>query len=209
MEGTNMQAIKSIAIFLGIYISAMMVYFILEGPKMEWSSAEIAIVVAIIGVVGSILGNIFVNLKGWKECKKLIGNSSSNKTLTAMLGNDSSDRISLSGEHAEIKEKIRSQIDRISIINDKISEMKLNAEIEKEKDKERQNLLTSKQIDIGNTVEQINMLYKLLTHQNAEINQLKEQVVQLQDDKNKLQAKNQQLANAVASRQGRSHSLHL
>lgn len=126
-----------------------------------------------------------------------------------MLGNDSSDRISLSGEHAEIKEKIGSQIDRISIIDDKISEMKLNAEIEKEKDKERQNLLTSKQIDIGNTVEQIDMLYKLLTHQNAEINQLKEQVVQLQDDKNKLQAENQQLANAVANMRGNSLSLHL
>ncbi len=204
-----MQAIKSIAIFLGIYIPAMVVYFILEGSKMEWSSAEIAIVVAIIGAIGSILGNIFVNLKGWKECKKLIGNSSSNKTLTAMLGNDSSDRISLSGEHAEIKEKIGSQIDRISVIDDKISEMKLNAEIEKAKDEERQNLLTSKQIDIGNTVEQINMLYKLLTHQNVEINQLKEQVIQLQDDKNKLQVENQQLANAVTSMQGRSHSLHL
>lgn len=126
-----------------------------------------------------------------------------------MLGNDSSDRISLSGEHAEIKEKIGSQIDRISVIDDKISEMKLNAEIEKAKDEERQNLLTSKQIDIGNTVEQINMLYKLLTHQNVEINQLKEQVIQLQDDKNKLQVENQQLANAVTSMQGRSHSLHL
>ena len=204
-----MQVKYSIAIFLGIYIPAMIVYFILEGSIMEWSNAEIAIIVALIGAIGSILGNIFVNLKGWKECKKLIGNSSSNKTLTAMLGNDSSDRISLSGEHAEIKEKIGSQIDRISIIDDKISEMKLNAEIEKEKDKERQNLLTSKQIDIGNTVEQIDMLYKLLTHQNAEINQLKEQVVQLQDDKNKLQAENQQLANAVANMRGNSLSLHL
>lgn len=209
MEEINMQVKYSIAIFLGIYIPAMIVYFILEGSIMEWSNAEIAIIVALIGAIGSILGNIFVNLKGWKECKKLIGNSSSNKTLTAMLGNDSSDRISLSGEHAEIKEKIGSQIDRISIIDDKISEMKLNAEIEKEKDKERQNLLTSKQIDIGNTVEQIDMLYKLLTHQNAEINQLKEQVVQLQDDKNKLQAENQQLANAVANMRGNSLSLHL
>ena len=73
---------------------------------MEWDSAFVALLVAIIGLIGSIVGNIIVNYKGWKSSEKLIGSSKSNKSVTAMLGNDGSDRVSLSDEHKNLKDSI-------------------------------------------------------------------------------------------------------
>lgn len=88
-------------------ISYCLYDFLCEGViEMEWDSAFVALLVAIIGLIGSIVGNIIVNYKGWKSSEKLIGSSKSNKSVTAMLGNDGSDRVSLSDEHKNLKDSI-------------------------------------------------------------------------------------------------------
>ena len=186
----------SALIFTFIYVISMSVYFI-GGGKMEWNSAFVALLVAIIGLIGSVAGNIITNFLGWRYCKKMIGDPASNKTLTAMIGTDSADKVSLSGEHSqiqtainekttEIRSEISSQKNTINELFKTMDKIDRQSELDRAKLEERERLLTNDQIDIKTTVANINTLFDILGKQNAEINSLKRQIHQLKQENEKL-----------------------
>lgn len=186
----------SALIFILIYVISMSVYFI-GGGIMEWNSAFVALLVAIIGLIGSVAGNIITNFLGWRHCKKMIGDPTSNKTLTAMIGTDGADKVSLSGEHSEIQtaiskntSEIKSEIDSqkhtIHEIFKTMDKMDRCYELDRAKHEERERLLSNDQLDIKNTVMNIQTLFDILEKQNSEINSLKSQVIQLKQENEKL-----------------------
>lgn len=188
----------SALIFILIYVISMSVYFI-GGGIMEWNSAFVALLVAIIGLIGSIAGNIITNFLGWRYCKKMIGTPTSNKTLTAMIGTDSADKVSLSGEHSkiqntisektsEIRSEIASQKHTIHEIFKTMDKMDRRSELDRAKLEERERLLSNDQLDIKNTVTNIQTLFDILEKQNAEIHSLKSQIIQLKMENEKLTA---------------------
>lgn len=157
---------------------------------MEWDSAFVALLVAIIGLIGSIVGNIIVNYKGWKSSEKLIGSSKSNKSVTAMLGNDGSDRVSLSDEHKNLKDSItdldaridynlkanKSDIEGLIKPNNelliRIDERAKNAESTR---RMREDLLTPSQMAIKDGIDKLMAMSDNWQKNNAELISYKEE----------------------------------
>ena len=146
--------------------------------KMEWIGAVIAAIISLIGVV---IADIIMNVSGWRKCQKLIGKSRSKKSLTTMIGNDSDDSISLSGEHKNICTSIdkNSQmiLNSVSVVSQTVDDIKKQSEIDKAIKEDREKRLDLKQLDLMHTIEEINILYDILQKQNSEILRLKEMVL--------------------------------
>ena len=168
---------------------------------MDWNSAFVALLVAIIGAIGTIVGNIIVNYRGWKSSEKMIGNSKSNKTLTAMIGNDGSDRVSLSDDHVALAKEILATQEKIETIpNNMDKQQKAFADLitqnkdlliridERTKNAEevkriREDVLTPTQFAIKVGIDNISAMADNWQKNNYELLQCKEQLQQLQADK--------------------------
>lgn len=196
-----MEKEKMIVYWIIIIISIS--YLLISGgnTSMKLDTGVTALIVAIIGLIGSIIGNVIVNLRGWKSSEKMIGSSSSNKTLTAMLGNDGADRVSLSDEHKQIeneistaKEAIKSADNNLALqfkeFKEKTERLILpNKELliridEREKSAEktrkmREELLTPTQMAIKNSIDNLTAMSDNWQKLNADLANCKDELYQL------------------------------
>ena len=175
-----------------IYFASILLIANIGGAKMDS-----AIIGSIIGAAVLIIIDIMSNIRAWKNCKSMIGNSESNKSLTAMLGSDGTNTKSLSGQHEDIQAMIQNNSSElqsaITQISNTVNKLEYQSEIEKVKEQERNRMLTNEQIDIQDTIKNIGLLFKIVEKQNSEIGSLKSKINQLQAENELLNSENQDL----------------
>ena len=198
-----------------ITIPAILCYiFLCKGESyMELDAGVVALIVAIVGLIGTMIGNIIVNFKGWKASEKMIGNSRSNKTITAMLGNDGADRVSLSDEHKELKKELETTTNYLNMSFQEFQTrtenlIKPNNELliridEREKNAEalrkmREDLLVPSQMAIKDSIDNLTAMSDNWQKNNAELilakKENQELRLELVDKNNIIEQKNKEIS---------------
>lgn len=168
-----MSRIHSVLIFLFTYFLIIILSF-KGGSNMQIDSGVATLAVAIIGVATTLLGNLIVNIFGWRSCKNRIGRSSSDKNLISMIGTDGSDEISLSAQHKkislDIKEKNIALSKEVNDVKSIVGEMDRQIREEKARREERDMLLSAKQFNAVQAVEDLQVFARLYKEQTFELN---------------------------------------